>query len=140
MKISEHLTLAELTTSQTAERKKIDNTPSKEVIENLTYTALNVFEPIRKHFNTPIRVSSGYRSVKLNKAIGGAATSQHCLGQALDLQGTGSVSNADIYNFVKKTMVFDQLIWEFGTDLEPSWVHVSIKKEGKNRKQIIRVK
>lgn len=137
--ISANLSLAECVTSQTAERKKIDNTPSAVVICSLRLVAEKVFQPLRKHFGKPIRVSSGYRSPALNRSIGGSVTSQHVKGEALDLQGTNGVTNAQIYNYIKSNLDFDQLIWEYGTDKEPAWVHVSYKAKG-NRKQILRIK
>jgi hypothetical protein len=89
-----------------------------------------------------LKVSSFYRCPALNKAVGGSATSQHVKGEAIDIQcipGTG-VTNAMIYNYILKNLEFDQLIWEFGNDKEPAWVHVSLKLVGVNRKQTIRVK
>jgi len=139
MKISNNLTLSELTTSQTAIRKKIDNTPSSEVISNLKLVATKVFEPIREYLAQPIKISSGYRSPSLNKAIGGAKNSQHTTGEALDLQGLGTLKNSQIFNYIKNNLEFDQLIWEFGDNKEPAWVHVSYKKTG-NRKQILYIK
>lgn len=100
--------------------------------------AKHVFEPMRKHFDKPIRVNSFFRSIALNKAIGGSSTSQHCKGEAIDLDATKGFTNRDIYNYIKDNLDFDQLIWEFGTDLEPDWVHVSYKYEGLNRKQILK--
>jgi zinc D-Ala-D-Ala carboxypeptidase len=137
MKLSEHLSLAEVTRSETAKRKGISNTPTAEHLENFKLLADNVFEKIRTHFGVPIHISSGYRSKELNDAIGGSQTSQHSKGQAIDIDMDGSahgVSNADVYNFIKDNLEFDQLIWEFGTDENPDWVHVSYA-EGKNRKQ-----
>jgi hypothetical protein len=89
------------------------------------------------HFGVPIHISSGYRSEALNKFIKGSSSSQHCKGEAIDIDMDGSssgVTNADVYNFIKDNLEFDQLIWEFGTDKNPDWVHVSYTK-GKNRKQ-----
>ncbi len=137
--ISENLSLQECVSSQTATRNKIDNTPDAAVICSLRLVAEKVFQPIRKHFGKPIRVSSAYRSPKLNAAIGGSKTSQHVKGEALDLQGTNGVTNKQIYDYVKNNLDFDQLIWEYGTDKEPAWVHVSYKPKG-NRKQVIRIK
>ncbi len=137
MKISTHLSLAEVTRSETAKRKGISNNPTAEHLENFKLLAENVFEKIRAHFGVPIHISSGYRSKELNDAIGGSQTSQHSKGQAIDIDMDGSgdgVSNADVYNFIKDNIEFDQLIWEFGTDTNPDWVHVSYA-EGKNRKQ-----
>lgn len=137
MKISEHLSLAEVSRSETAKRKGISNNPTAEHLENFKLLAENVFEKIREHFGAPIHISSGYRSKELNDAIGGSQTSQHSKGQAIDIDMDGSgdgVSNADVYNFIKENLDYDQLIWEFGTDSNPDWVHVSYTKE-KNRKQ-----
>jgi zinc D-Ala-D-Ala carboxypeptidase len=137
MKISPHLNLAELTRSETAKRNGIDNTPTAEHLENFKLLADKVFEPIREHFKTPIFISSGYRSKELNELIKGSATSQHCKGQAIDIDmdgGNGEVTNRMVFDFIKNKVDFDQLIWEFGTDFNPDWVHVSYVK-GKNRKQ-----
>lgn len=137
MKISEHLSLAEVTRSETAKRKGISNNPTAEHLENFKLLAENVFEKIRNHFGVPIHISSGYRSKELNSAIGGSQTSQHSKGQAIDIDMDGSgdgVTNADVYNFIKDNLEYDQLIWEFGNDKNPDWVHVSYSKD-KNRKQ-----
>jgi len=148
MEISANLTLKEVSKSLTATRRGIDNEPQGEHLTNLIKLANNVFQPIREHFGKPIFVSSGYRSKDLNKAIGGAhkiikgeyvATSQHCKGEALDLDndGRGYPSNADIFWYIYDHLEFDQLIFEFGSMENPSWVHVSYKSEG-NRKQVLR--
>ncbi len=137
MKISEHLDLSELTRSESAKRNGINNNPTPEHIENFKLLAENVFEPIRLHFNTPILISSGYRSKELNAFIKGSASSQHCKGQAIDIDMDGSkggVTNKMVFDFIKDKLDFDQLIWEFGTDSNPDWVHVSYAK-GANRKQ-----
>jgi hypothetical protein len=137
MKISQHLNLSELTRSDSAKRNGIDNNPTAEHLENFKLLAEKVFEPIRLHFGVPIHISSGYRSEALNKFIKGSLSSQHCKGQAIDIDMDGSssgVTNADVYNFIKDNLNFDQLIWEFGTDKNPDWVHVSYTKD-KNRKQ-----
>ena len=137
MQISRHLSLAEITRSHTAKRNGIDNTPTAEHLENFKLLADKVFEPIREHFKTPIFISSGYRSKELNDFIKGSATSQHCKGQAIDIDmdgGNGEVTNRMIFDFIKEKVDFDQLIWEFGTDFNPDWVHVSYVKTG-NRKQ-----
>jgi hypothetical protein len=139
MKISKHLTLEELIASQTATRKGIDNTPSAQVISNLKLVAEKVFEPLREGLGKPIKISSGYRSPALNKIIGGAKNSQHTTGEALDLQGMGGLKNSEIFNYIKNNLDYSQLIWEYGTDKEPAWVHVSYKKSG-NQKQILYIK
>jgi hypothetical protein len=137
MKISQHLSLSEVTRSETAKRKGISNTPTAEHLDNFKLLAEKVFEPIRLHFGVPIHISSGYRSKELNDAIGGSQTSQHSKGQAIDIDMDGStngVTNKMIFDFIKEKLDFDQLIWEFGTDSNPDWVHVSYSKTG-NRKQ-----
>jgi hypothetical protein len=137
MKISTHLNLAEVTRSDTAKRNGIDNTPTAEHLENFKLLAEKVFEPIRLHFKEPIFISSGYRSEALNKFIKGSATSQHCKGQAIDIDMDGSkggVTNKMVFDFIVSRLEWDQIIWEFGTDSNPDWVHVSYVKTG-NRKQ-----
>ena len=133
--LSRNLSLQEAVTSQTAIRKKIDNTPSQEVIYNLRRVAVLIFQKVRDHFEKPIRVSSGYRSKALNKAVGGSKSSQHITGEALDIQGTNGVTNAEIFYYIKDNLDFDQLIWEYGNEDNPAWVHVSCRNEG-NRKQV----
>jgi hypothetical protein len=148
MQLSKNLALSEVTRSETAKRKGISNMPTPEHIENFKLLAEKVFQPIREHFGVPIRISSGYRSAALNKAIGGAGktvngvyipASQHCTGEAIDIDMDGtSVTNAAIFNYIKDNLAFDQLIWEFGTDTNPDWVHVSYESTGKQRKQILK--
>lgn len=141
MKISEHLDLAEVTRSESAKRKGISNEPTAEHLENFKKLAENIFEPIRKHFNVPIHISSGYRSKALNAAIGGALTSQHCSGEAIDIDMDGSsngVTNKMIFEYIKTSLNFDQMIWEFGNSNNPDWVHVSYESSGKQRKQILK--
>ena len=137
MKLSDNLSLAEVIKSNTATKHGIDNTPTEEHLENLRAIALDVFQPVRDHFRKPIYISSGYRSEALNERIGGSKTSQHSLGQALDLdaQVFGGLTNAELFAYIAEWVVFDQLIWEFGDNTEPDWVHVSYKKDGKNRGQ-----
>jgi zinc D-Ala-D-Ala carboxypeptidase len=148
MQLSKNLELSEVTRSETAKRKGISNMPTPEHIENFKKLAENVFQPIREHFGVPIRISSGYRSEALNKAIGGAgkvingkyvASSQHCKGEAIDIDMDGSsITNKQVFDFIKEKLNFDQLIWEFGTSTNPDWVHVSYDSEGKQRKQILK--
>lgn len=139
MKLSKNLSLQECTKSITAKRLDLDNTPSQEHITNLVEIAQNVFQPLRDYFRVPIGVSSGYRSGELNSAIGGSSKSQHCKGQALDLDADihGLVTNRQIFEYINKNLDFDQLIWEFGNEYNPDWVHVSYKTEG-NRKQVLK--
>ena len=141
-KISAHLSMTEVTKSATASKLGIDNTPTPEHLANLKLLAEKVFEPIRVHFGKPIGVSSGYRSKALNDATpGSSSTSQHCSGEALDLDqdstGTG-ITNKQVFDYIKSSLEFDQLIWEYGTDKNPDWVHVSYESTGKQRKQVLR--
>jgi hypothetical protein len=141
MQLSKNLTLAEVTRSESAKRKGISNEPTAEHLENFKKLAINIFQPIREHFNVPIHISSGYRSKALNSAIGGSLTSQHCQGEAIDIDMDGSssgVTNKMVFDFIKNNLVFDQMIWEFGTDNNPDWVHVSYESTGKQRKQILK--
>lgn len=134
--ISKHITYKEATNSSTALKRGIDNTPSPGEVESMKRLAENVFEPLREHFGKPIRVNSFFRSKELNRAVGGSSTSQHVKGEAIDISGIG-ISNKDLFNYIKNNLDFDQLIWEFGNDSEPQWVHVSYK-EGKNRKNVLK--
>jgi zinc D-Ala-D-Ala carboxypeptidase len=136
MQLSKNLTLAECTKSNTAQRLGIDNTPDDEwTIENLRAVAEDVFQPLRDSFGCPIYVSSGYRSEELNAAIGGSKRSQHIQGRALDLDADvfGGCSNGEIFRFILNNLTFDQLIWEFGDQDNPDWVHVSYVRDGLNR-------
>lgn len=138
MQLSKNLALSEVTRSETAKRKGISNMPTPEHIENFKKLAEKVFQPIRDHFGKPIRISSGYRSKALNTAVGGSLSSQHCTGEAIDIDMDGTdITNAQIFHFIKDNLEFDQMIWEFGTDKNPDWVHVSYESTGKQRKQIL---
>jgi hypothetical protein len=132
MKLSNSFNLIEFTSSETASRRGIDNTPSIAVIENLRLLCENVLQPLRDKYGKSINITSGYRSPKLNKAIGGSSTSQHCYGQAADIQ----VDKKDYLKVweILKTLPFDQIIFEFGTESAPDWIHVSFV-QGKNRGQ-----
>ena len=135
MKLTENLTLLEATKSNTATRLGIDNTPPPAIVERMIETAEKIFQPLRDALG-PIRVSSFYRSPDLNRAIGGSKTSQHCKGEAIDMQGI-LATNKMLFNSACDLEDFDQIIWEFGTLEEPDWVHVSYSKTH-NRKQILR--
>jgi hypothetical protein len=140
-KISEHLDLSEVVRSETAKRLGVSNMPTPEHIENFKKLAENIFEPIRNNFRVPIHLSSAYRSVALNKAIKGSSSSQHCKGEAIDLDMDGSsngVTNKMVFDYILKNLDFDQLIWEFGTSENPDWVHVSYNSDGAQRKQVLR--
>lgn len=138
--LSKHFSLEEMTHSPTAARKGLKNAPNAVQTENLRALCENILEPIRKYLNQPLFISSGFRSEELNAAIGGAskngkATSQHCKGEAADIVCNGR--NAEIFRYAKN-LDFDQLIWEFGNNDQPEWVHISYKRNGANRKQILK--
>jgi len=138
MNISEHISLKEALRSNTAKRLGIDNMPNNETLITMQITAQHVFEPLRNHFNEPIYISSFYRSPELNTAIGGSTKSQHCKGEAIDIDDVYSkATNADFFNYIKDRLDFDQLIWEFGDDKQPDWVHVSYSI-GNNRRRILK--
>lgn len=140
MNLSKNLTLAEMVNSDSAKRNGISNNPTDDHINNMEVLAEKVFQPIRDHFGVPIHISSGYRSAALNKAIGGSQTSQHSKGQAMDIDmDNTSITNAQLFHWIKDNLEFDQLIWEFGTTKNPAWVHVSYVAagKGKNRKQVL---
>ena len=126
MKISDHITYAEAIHSNTAKRRGIDNTPSEIQVLSMKLLADKVFEPLRKFVGGPIKVNSFFRSVALNEAIGGVASSQHCKGQAIDIDDVyGRKTNAEMYKWIQENLDYDQMIWEFGTDTQPNWIHVS---------------
>lgn len=135
-KISKYITYEEATISQTAVRKKIVNIPNDDQLANMQKVATEIFDKVREHFDKPIRVSSFFRSEKLNKAIGGSKTSQHVKGQAIDMQGMNGLTNREIFEYIKNNLDFDQLINEY----DYSWVHVSYVSKEKNRKQILIIK
>jgi hypothetical protein len=141
MKLSEHLDLSEIIRSESAKRNGLSNMPIESHIANLKLLAENIFQPIRNNFRCPIHISSGYRSIELNRVIKGSLTSQHCTGEAIDIDMDGSpngVTNKMVFNFIKDNLEFDQLIWEFGTNENPDWVHVSYESTGKQRKQVLK--
>lgn len=138
-KLSKYTTLQEVIKSNTATVFQIQNIPNDEQIRNLKLLCIEVFDKVREHFGKPIGITSGFRSIELNQRIGGSKNSQHMEGKAIDIDGDllGGVSNKDIFEYIKNNCTFDQLIWEFGTENAPDWVHVSYNK-GVNRKQILR--
>jgi hypothetical protein len=140
-KICTYLNLGEVVRSESAKRNNISNMPTAEHLENMKALGINVFDKIREHFGCPIGLSSGYRSEALNSAIKGSSkTSQHCKGEAFDIDAQihGKITNKAIFDYIRQNLDFDQLIWEFGTNQEPDWVHVSYKKSGGNRKSILK--
>jgi len=137
--ISKHISEKEGVYSRTALRLDIDNTPTKEHKKNMCLLAENIFEPLRAYVGGPIKINSFYRSPELNKAIGGSSKSQHCHGQAIDLDDTfGRMTNAEMYEFIKEHLDFDQMIWEFGDDENPNWVHISYVSEEENRNRCLK--
>lgn len=138
MKLSENFSLAELTISDTAKRNGIKNIPNNKQIESLKKLAVSILHPVRNHFGVPIHVSSGFRSKELNKFVKGAQTSQHCAGEAVDIDmDNTSVTNRQIFDFIRLNLEFDQLIYEFGTSKNPDWVHVSFVANLNQRNQIL---
>jgi zinc D-Ala-D-Ala carboxypeptidase len=136
MNITEHFSMKELTNSQTAIKNGIPNIPKDpQVVANLTLLCEKVLEPLREGMKCPIRISSGYRSPELNKLIGGAKASQHNIGEAVDIDL--DEKNAELFSYIVNNLDFDQIIWEFGDNKNPNWVHVSYKAAG-NRKQLLK--
>ena len=137
--ISKHISYKEGVYSNTATRRGIDNTPTDDQLYFMEIVAEEVFEPLREWVGGPIKINSFYRCPELNTAIGGSATSQHCKGQAMDIDDTfGKATNAEMYNFIKEHLDFDQMIWEFGDDDNPNWVHVSYVSPEKNRNRCLK--
>ena len=137
--ISKHISYKEGVYSRTATRLSINNKPNDEQMQNMCLIAEEVFEPLRSWVGGPIKINSFFRSPELNKAIGGSSKSQHCQGQAIDLDDTfGRATNAEMFEFIKKHLDFDQMIWEFGDDENPDWVHVSYVSEEKNRNRCLK--
>ena len=137
--ISKHISDKEGVYSTTAIRRGIDNTPGQEQLDNMKLLAEKVFEPLRKWVGGPIVINSFFRSVELNKAIGGSSKSQHCKGQAVDIDDTRChKTNAEMFKFIKDELDFDQMIWEFGDDDNPNWIHVSYVSKEKNRNRCLK--
>lgn len=128
-KLSQHFSYDEMTRSQTAKRNDINNTPNLKQIDNLIDLCENILEPIRGHFKKPVTITSGFRCIELNKKIGSTDKSQHTKGQAVDFVVNGDITVADVWKWIiESDLDFDQVIYEFGR-----WIHVSFKKNGKNR-------
>ena len=136
MKITEHITYHEACHSFTAKRLGISNIPSEYQMWNMVVLATEIFEPLRKWVGGPIKINSFFRSPDLNQAIGGSSKSQHCEGRAIDLDDVyGYKTNAEMFEYISKNLDYDQLIWEFGDDNNPDWVHVSYVDNDTNRKR-----
>lgn len=137
--ISKHISYKEATRSLTAIRLGLENKPNEYELSNMIGVAENIFEPLREWVNDPIKVNSFFRSIELNEAIGGSARSQHCQGRAIDIDDTyGHATNAEMFNWVKENLNFDQMIWEFGDDENPDWVHISWVSKDQNRNRCLR--
>ena len=137
--ISKHISDREGVYSITATRRGLDNTPDAEQLLNMKLLAKKVFEPLREWVGGPIRINSFFRGPELNKAICGSSKSQHCKGQAMDIDDGGcKKTNAEMYKYIKDELEFDQMIWEFGDDDNPNWVHVSYVSEVDNRNRCLK--
>ena len=137
--ISKHISDKESVYSRTALRLGIKNKPNKQQLNNMVELAENIFEPLRTYANGPIKINSFFRSPELNKSIGGSSKSQHCNGQAIDLDDTFKhLTNAEMYRFIEENLDFDQMIWEFGDDDNPDWVHVSYVSPQENRNRCLK--
>ena len=136
VRLSKNFTLQEFTKSQTAIRRGLDNTPNGTHLENAKLLFANIVQPVRDHFG-PTIINSGYRGPALNEAVGGSSKSQHCKGQAVDIEVPG-VPTYDVAKWIEENLEFDQLILEFYTPGIPDsgWVHVSYNDEGP-RKSIL---
>lgn len=139
-KLSKYCSYGEATKSDAAVRKGIDNTPNESQIEAMKYVASEIFDKVREFAGGPVHINSFYRSPELNAAIGGAKLSQHMKGEAIDIDCDqfGNSENELIFKFVKDNLEFDQLIWEFGTEKRPDWIHVSKVQNKKNRMDVKR--
>ena len=137
-KISKHISYKEATRSATAVRMGLNNAPNEAQLKCMSILSEKIFEPLREHVGGPIRVNSFFRSPELNNSVGGSTTSQHCKGQAIDLDDSyGHATNAEMYKFIKENLDFDQMIWEFGDDDNPDWVHVSYISPKANRNRCL---
>ena len=137
--ISNHISYKEGTYSNTAIRRGIDNIPDEEQLANMHLIATEVFEPLRLYVGGPIKINSFFRSPDLNTAIGGSSKSQHCKGQAIDLDDTfGFKTNAEMFEWIRENLDFDQMIWEFGDDENPDWIHISYVGKISNRNRCLK--
>ena len=130
-----HFTMGELCASSTADARGIKNTPPLQEAGNLKALADNVLDPLREWYGKPVYVNSGYRSPVLNRLVGGAANSQHLKGEAADITAGSKEENRKLFDYIKSHLPFDQLIDE----KDFSWVHVSYKRTGNNRKQVLKL-
>jgi len=135
--ISKHISWHEGTYSRTGERRDLDNTPNKDQLKCMKEVAENLFEPLREWVGGGIKINSFFRGEPVNTAIGGSTRSQHMKGQAIDIDDTfGHKTNAEMYHYIKNNLDFDQMIWEFGSDENPNWLHISWVSHRPNRKKL----
>ena len=138
-KLTKHVSYKEGVHSITALRLGLKNDPSDKHLQNMKLLSEKIFEPLRTHVGGPIKINSFYRGPELNEAIGGSKKSQHCHGQAMDIDDTfGHASNAAMFDWIRDNLDYDQMIWEFGTDENPDWVHVSYVDPGSNRNRCLK--
>ena len=129
--ISDHISFQEATRTGTG----LLNAPNDVQFSAMCALAINIFEPLRKAVGGPIHINSFFRSAEVNRKVGGSPTSQHVKGEAMDISKEGQ--NAEMFDYIRKNLLFDQLIWEYGNDDEPAWVHVSYRADGRNRKEVL---
>jgi hypothetical protein len=137
--ISKHISYDEAIFSATAIRLGLKNEPDDATLDAMKAVAENCFEPLREWYGKPLRITSFYRSFRLNVFIGGSINSQHCRGEAIDISAFDKKDNAKLFEWAKNNLLFDQLIWEYGDDEAPAWVHISYKSNGINRNQVLRI-
>ena len=136
-KISKHISWHEGTYSRTGERRDLDNTPNEEQLKCMKEVAENLFEPLREWVGGPIKINSFFRGEPVNTAIGGSTRSQHMKVHAIDIDDTFvHKTNAEMYHYIKDNLDFDQVIWEFGDEKNPNWVHISWVSHRPNRKKL----
>ena len=140
--ISKYISYKEATDSNTAIANNIVNNPDARQIEAMKYVGEEVFDKVRQHFGVKIGITSFFRSTELNKMVGGSSSSFHLLGAAIDIDADifGGIKNSQIFNYIKDNLPFTELVWEFGNNSEPSWVHVALVKGRENEKRIKYIK
>ena len=139
MRISKHISYKEAVHSATAKRRGIENVPNEDQLDNMYKVAEFIFEPLRMYVGGAIKITSFFRSKELNAAIGGSKKSQHCKGQAIDIDDVfGYKTNYEMFTYIRENLDFDQLIYEFGSNDNPDWVHCSYVSKKENRNRVLR--
>ena len=139
MRISKHISYKEAVYSATAKRRGLNNTPNDNQLDNMYKVADFIFEPLRMYVGGAIKITSFFRSPEVNTAIGGSTKSQHCKGQAIDIDDVfGHKTNFEMFQYIRENLDFDQLIYEFGTNDNPDWIHVSYVSKKENRNRVLR--